>query len=48
METTVLENGISDHHKMIFSILKYTFAKGQPKTICNRDLKDFNQKAFNS
>ena len=43
MKTTVLETGISDHHKMIFSILKCYFAKGPPKTICNRDLKNFDQ-----
>lgn len=30
MKTVVLETGISDHHKMIFSILKHTFAKGTP------------------
>ena len=48
MKTAVLETGISDHHKMIFSILKHTFAKGPPKTICYRDLKNFDQKAFNS
>ena len=33
---------------MIFSILKHTFAKGLHKTICYRDLKNFDQKAFNS
>ena len=26
------EAGISDHHKMIFSILRKAFAKGKPKT----------------
>ena len=48
MKTVVLETGISDQHKMIFSILKHTFAKGPPKTICYRDLKNCDQKAFNS
>ena len=33
---------------MIFSILKHTFAKGPPKTICYRDLKNFGQKVFSS
>ena len=37
MKTSELETGISDHHKMIFSILKDTFAKGPPKTTCSRD-----------
>ena len=32
MELTVLETGISDHHKMIFFILKHIFAKEQTKT----------------
>ena len=48
MKTTVLETAISDHQKIIFSILKHTFAKGPPKTICYRDLKNFDEKAFNS
>ena len=48
MKTTMLETGISDHHKMVFPILKHTFAKEPPKTICYRDLKNFDQKAFNS
>ena len=34
MKTVVLEIGTSDHHKMIFSILKHNSAKGQSKTIC--------------
>ena len=33
---------------MIFFILKHTFAKGPPKTICYQDLKNFDQKVFNS
>ena len=32
MESDVYETGISDHHKMILSILRKTFAKGEPKT----------------
>ena len=48
MKIAVLETGISDHHKMISSILKHTFTEGPPKPICYRDLKDFDQKAFNS
>ena len=48
MKTAVPETGISDHHKMVFSILKHTFAKGSPKAICYRHLKNFDQKAFDS
>ena len=43
----MLETGFSDHHKMIFSILKHTFAKGPPKVVCYRDLKNFYLKVFN-
>ena len=48
MKTVVLEIGISDHYKMIFSILKHNFAKSQLKNFCYRDLKKFDQKVFNS
>ena len=48
MKTAMLETGISDHLKVICSILKHTFAKGPPKAICYGDLKNFAQKAFNS
>ena len=48
MKTVVLEIGILDHYKMIFSILKHNFAKSQLKTIYYRDLKKFDQKVFNS
>ena len=27
------ETGLSGHHKMVYSILRKTFAKGKPKTI---------------
>ena len=47
-KTAVLDTGISDHNKTIFSILKHTFAKGPPKTICYRHLKNFDKKAFMS
>ena len=33
MKTSVLETDISDHPKMVFSILKHTFANGPPKTM---------------
>ena len=31
MKTVVVETGFSNHHKMIFSILKHTLAKDHPK-----------------
>ena len=42
MKRAVLETGTFDHHKMIFSILKHTFPKEPQKTICCRDLKNFD------
>ena len=48
MKTAVLETGISDHHKLIFSNLKRSFANGPPEIIYYRDLKNFGQKVFNS
>ena len=48
MKTAVLETGISDYHKMMFSISNQTFPKGPSKSVCYGDLKNFDQKAFNS
>ena len=44
MKTAVLETGISDHHKMIFYILKHNFPEEPPKAICHRDMKNFDHK----
>ena len=38
---------ISDHHKMIISVLRKTFAKGKPKTVFYRCYKNFDQDSFN-
>ena len=45
MKSDVYETGISDHQKMIFSILRKTFAKGKPKTVFYRcyDQNYFNE-----
>ena len=43
----VYETGISDHHKMIISVLRKTFAKGKPKTVFPRCYKNFDQDSFN-
>ena len=34
MKTAVLDASTLDHNKKIFLILKHTFAKGPPRTIC--------------
>ena len=41
-----LETGISDHHKMIVTIFRSTFAKGKPKTFYYRCYKKFNLEQF--
>ena len=42
MKSMTLETGISDHHKMIMTIFRSTFAKGKPKTFYYRCYKKFN------
>ena len=39
MKSAVLETGISGHHDIIFSILKHTFAKDQPKLFSIKNWK---------
>ena len=41
-----LENGILDHHKMIMTIFRSTFAKGKPKTFFCHCYKKFNLEQF--
>ena len=47
MKSDVYETGISDHHKMIISVLRKTFAKGKTKTVFYRCYKNFDQDSFN-
>ena len=47
MKCDTCETGPSDHHKMVYSFLRKTFAKGKPKTICYRCFKNFQQNKFN-
>ena len=47
MRSDVYETGISDHHKMIISVLMKTFAKGKPKTLFYCCYKNFDQDSFN-
>ena len=41
-----LETGISDHHKMIMTIFRSTFAKDKPKTFYYHCYKNFNLEQF--
>ena len=44
--TSVIETGMSDHHKMIGSFLKSTFRRLPPKNISYRDYKNFDSVTF--
>ena len=42
----VIETGLSDHHKMVVTVLKCHFVRIQPKTIQYRDYHQFSPDAF--
>ena len=44
----VIETGLSDFHKMTFSVLKCYFAKAESKVIFYRDYKNFSNESFKS
>ena len=44
--TSSYETGISDHHHLIFSIMKTTFASEEPKKFVYRDYKTFCPENF--
>ena len=46
MKLMALETGISDHYKLIMTILRSTFAKGKPKNFYYRCYKKFNFEQF--
>ena len=46
MKSCTLETGISDHHKLIMSIFRSTFAKGNSKTFYYRCFKNFDDATF--
>ena len=45
-KTSVIETGISDHHKMVLTFLKSHFQKLPPKVISYRSLRKVNETAF--
>ena len=47
MKSDVYEIGISDHQKMIFSVLRKTFAKRKAKTVFYRCGKKYDKNSFN-
>ena len=46
MKTNVFETGISDHHKMISTIMKLNFTRKSPKTKYYRDYRKFDIDCF--
>ena len=46
MKSSTNETGIPDHHKLIYTFLKSTYAKGKPKFVYYRCSKNFNKELF--
>ena len=44
--SAVIETGISDHHKLVVTVLKSAFKKKKPKHIVYRDYKKFSNDTF--
>ena len=44
--TNVFETGISDHHLLIYTMLKSTYTKMEPKVLSKRCLKNFSEQLF--
>ena len=44
--TTTVETGLSDFHKMAVTVMKTTFPKAQPRIIYYRDYKNFELSKF--
>ena len=44
--TSTYETGISDHHHMIYTMLKSCFQNIEPKLLNYRDFKSFSSQAF--
>ena len=46
--STIFETGLSDHHHLIYSMLKTTFHKEEPQTLIYCDHKTFSLETFSS
>ena len=44
--TNVFETGISDHHLLIYTMLKSTYTKMEPKVLSKRCFKNFSEQSF--
>ena len=47
MKSHVYQTGVSDHYKMIFSVVRKTFAKGKSKTVFLLRYKNYDQNFSN-
>ena len=48
MKTNIFQTGLSDHHKIIFTIMKLYFTKESPKTKYYCDYRKFGIDYFSS
>ena len=46
MKTNSFETGLSDHHHMIYTILRTKFEKFQPKKLIDHNFKQFDSEQF--
>ena len=46
LKAKIVENGLSDFHKMVVSVFKTSFRKQKPKIIIYRDYKRFDNEKF--
>ena len=46
MKSATFESGLSDHHKLMTTMLRKTISKGNSKKLFYRDYKRFDQKTF--
>ena len=46
MKTLTFETGVSDHHKLLGTMLRSTFAKGKPNKMFYRCYENFDNKRF--
>ena len=44
--TGVVETGLSDHHSLIYTMLKLTYKKLRPRKFYNRDYKNYDKEIF--
>ena len=44
--TNVFETGISDHHPLIYTMLRPTYTKIEPKVLSKRCFKNFSEQSF--